>query len=109
MKIINSVNVLISTVICLVYVNTLQIGIGGLKKNLLHKKSQQSPADPAKLDKDLPDIPIYFQGWLKYLHYTEKENSKPKAFYKNTEFVEQSKSNLESAELAKKDEVIMHI
>ena len=34
----------------------------------------------------LPDIPIYFQGWLKYLHFKQDESNKAKRFYKNSAF-----------------------
>jgi hypothetical protein len=102
-----------------------EIGIGGLKKNLMHYKklrgeANAAPAQPepgkapastsATVDEksklqELPDIPVYYQGWVKYLHYFEKENNKPKAFYKNNEFAYQSKKGLSAQDLAKKDNV----
>ena len=41
---------------------------------------------------DIPDYPIYFDGWVKYLRYTETKIKKPKAFYKNTRFAAESRA-----------------
>ena len=39
---------------------------------------------------DLPDVPIYYQGWVKYFKYLdEKKAERPKHFFKNTEFAKQ--------------------
>ena len=40
---------------------------------------------------DLPDLPQYFRGWIKYSHYME--NEKAKEFFKNIYFSSTKKSN----------------
>ncbi len=102
------------------------IGIGGLKKNRMHHKLRGGPAENSQIaeaDKnipltpgisgkkptDLPDIPIYFKGWIKYLHYTERDVKKAKAFYKNLAFDVQSKKGMSAADLAATDEVKYNI
>lgn len=42
---------------------------------------------------DLPDVPIYFEGWIKYFHYRKNEEYKKKQFFKNLLFNTQVKSN----------------
>lgn len=108
MKIVSLLLAKLFAYIILPYALCSEIGIGSLKKLRTHHKSlnehTQAPAQsntPAK--KELPDVPIYYQGWIKYLHYTDKDNQKPKAFYKNTEFANQSKRGIEGAELKKKE------
>lgn len=34
--------------------------------------------------KDLPDMPLYWKGWIKYLKYPDNGQDKPKRFFKNT-------------------------
>lgn len=41
---------------------------------------------------DLPDIPIYFQAWIKYFHFQKSANDKskkPKFFFKNEAYLKQ--------------------
>jgi hypothetical protein len=46
---------------------------------------------------DLPDMPIYYQGWIKYFKYMDEVNAqKPKHFFKNTQFDKQIKEKTES-------------
>lgn len=57
-------------------------------KNLHANKNENTPKvnTPNKNDnnKDIPDRAVYFEGWIKYLHFQQKENNtKPKAFFKN--------------------------
>ena len=61
--------------------------------NMKHRlqKNNQFPtslnAAGTKLQKnDLPDLPIYYQGWLNYFHYVKNEVDKSKHFYKNEKF-----------------------
>jgi hypothetical protein len=36
---------------------------------------------------DVPDVPIYFQGWVKYFKYLDSTTTdRPKTFFKNTSF-----------------------
>jgi hypothetical protein len=94
------------------------IGIGGLKKGKNSRKKVkvepkiepkveprvEEDASPDKDKQELPNLPVYFKGWIKYLHYSESSKNKPKAFYKNIAFEEQSKK-VASTELRKTDEV----
>lgn len=48
---------------------------------------------------------VYFEGWIKYLHYTESEKTKPKAFFKNINFAHQEK-NPNMKKFKGKDKVI---
>jgi hypothetical protein len=114
-------NILFAILVSLITESILSIGTGGLKKNkLLLKKnnleqktrkirddqiSEQSPTAPSQ---DLPNLSVYFKGWIKYLHYTESGSRKAKAFYKNPEFEEQSK-RLSSDEIIIKDDVKISI
>jgi hypothetical protein len=50
---------------------------------------------------DIPDYPIYFDGWVKYLRYTETKIKKPKAFYKNTRFAAESRAKFSLPDLDK--------
>ncbi len=110
-------------------ISTETIGIGGLKKNRAsHKKlrsntndlpnndasSQKAdaeknvpvvPGTDGNKQAELPDLPIYNQGWIKYLHYTQKDKKKAKAFYKNTAFTAQSKKGLSAEDLSATDKV----
>lgn len=42
-----------------------------------------------KAGDDLPDVPIYFQGWIKYFRYSENGQEKPSKFFKNSSFEKQ--------------------
>jgi len=45
---------------------------------------------PAQNSADaLPDIPVYFQGWIKYFRYIQ-DGDKPNKFFKNTSFEKQA-------------------
>jgi hypothetical protein len=43
-----------------------------------------------KAGDDLPDMPIYFQGWIKYFRYIENGTEKPSKFFKNQVYEKQS-------------------
>lgn len=43
-----------------------------------------------KAGDDLPEMPVYFQGWIKYFRYVENGGIKPKKFFKNAMFDKQS-------------------
>jgi hypothetical protein len=65
---------------------------GNAKKDEMKKLTQE------ELNKgDLPDIPIYFQGWIKYFKYQDEVNAqKPKYFFKNSDFEKQSEVKTDS-------------
>lgn len=98
MKIVNLRNLLkaISLYIILLsitFVFTNQMSFGLLKKT--NKKGSEENTDkPKKLYQynEAPNKSVYFEGWIKYLHYTENEKDKPKAFFKNTYFNVQEKN-----------------
>lgn len=129
MKIVINLWVTATLLLCLSHVIITEgIGIGGLKKNhASHKKLRDPTPDTSKDPKvqkseaeknsvkiegtdgkkqtDLPDLPIYSQGWIKYLHYTQKDKKKAKAFYKNLAFETQSKKGLSPSDLQATDNV----
>lgn len=81
----------ISKIICVLFliltshVNSLSFGIQKKNMKKSHKESVRSTeSDPQKAD--IPNQPIQFQYWVKYLHYRESDAKKPKAFFKNTQF-----------------------
>jgi hypothetical protein len=44
---------------------------------------------------DLPDVPIYYQAWIKYFHFQKvgsDKSKKPKFFFKNEAFLKQSQT-----------------
>lgn len=95
----------ITMYLVIIRIVTLEIGIGGMKKGRISTKMRKEP-DVRKGKDELPDLPLYFEGWVKYLHYTEKENRKPKNFYKNTDFDLQFKKGITGAQLAEKEETV---
>jgi hypothetical protein len=54
---------------------------------------------------DLPDVPIYYQGWVKYFHYKDGGQDRPKKFYKNEAFAKQSQAGNLKKDTPDKDEV----
>ena len=59
------------------------------------------------IEKSVPDKQVYFQGWIKYLSYSDTDINKPKTFFINREFINQSKRNLSKEELNQKDKVLV--
>jgi hypothetical protein len=46
-----------------------------------------APSAAQSSSDDLPDLPIYYQGWLKYFKYVgANPNDRPKTFFKNNVF-----------------------
>jgi hypothetical protein len=105
MKIVNLLIANILFVIAFEYTMSSSIGIGALKKGKYTKKLRKGIEGDNKGIKDVPDMPIYYQGWIKYLHYTEKEASKQKAFFKNIAFEQQFKKGISNEQLNVVDEV----
>lgn len=46
-----------------------------------------------KADDDLPELPVYYQGWIKYFRYAESTGEKPSKFFKNPAFEKQSEGD----------------
>ena len=69
----------------------MNMHFGILKKAL---KLRQSADPPKNLTADdLPEVPIYYQGWLKYFNYVKKsdnKSNKPKFFFKNDAYAKQN-------------------
>jgi hypothetical protein len=64
--------------------------------------SQSSPVSPpgeplGASPAEIPDMPIYFQGWVKYFRYTENGNEVPKMFFKNVMYEKQQQSGSDQA------------
>lgn len=62
---------------------------------ILGALSTSSSSDSSVAD-DLPAGPVYFKGWIKFIHFKTNKNSEefPKHFYQNNEFYEQLKHNI---------------
>ena len=57
------------------------------------KLDNAQPGSEKKTADDLPDMPVYFQGWIKYFRYIENGADKPKMFFKNSAFEKQNVEN----------------
>lgn len=89
------------------YVSSAKLGMETFRKYKLHKiLSRRINNEISYNSMENKETQVYYRGWVKYLHFTEKEISKPKAFFKNVEFDIQKKRLLYSQEREKeKDEV----
>lgn len=113
LTIINSY--LISVIFCVGSLSSLKMNTHfGLYKKLQPGESAEIPQDksmyaPKNLTADdLPDIPIYYQGWIKYFNFhktNDKKTSKPKFFFKNEAFLKQISENSTDKE---DDQVIIY-
>ena len=63
------------------------------KSKTVTTKSGSSSSSVTKAG-DIPDFQVYYDGWIKYLRYTETKIKKPKAFYKNTRYAPESRAKL---------------
>lgn len=60
-----------------------------MRKNTPPVNNAESQLNLAKKT-DLPDVPIYHQGWVKYFRYQDQKGStRPNTFFKNDEFKKQ--------------------
>ena len=84
------------------------------KKNIQKNKLQSddiydqidSTLNPKIESEDLPDVPIYHRGWMKYFHYKDnKEINKPKSFFRNDAYFLQKKYISKNEQLNKTDTV----
>ena len=49
---------------------------------------------------DIPDYSLYYDGWVKYLHFVDT-TSKPKAFFKNTRYAPETRAHFSGSEVDK--------
>lgn len=56
------------------------------------KKTEGNTTTSTTRSGDIPDHEVYYDGWVKYLRYTDMKVQKPKAFFKNTRFAPQSRA-----------------
>lgn len=75
------------------------------KENIVSTTSG-STTTSIKRGGDIPDYNIYYDGWVKYLRYTDSKVQKPKAFFKNTKYASESRGKSPSNE---NDNVIFYI
>lgn len=78
------------------------LGSTNLNKNLIkkthtnlqtnvHNTNDDLPgSEIKKTEDDLPDIPVYYQGWVKYFRYAESTGEKPSKFFRNSAFDKQT-------------------
>lgn len=91
--------------ITFVFSNSMSFGL--LKKTNKNRREENSDK-PNKLYhyNEAPNKSVYYEGWIKYLHYTEKEKDKAKAFFKNSNYHSQEK-NPKYKNLNKNDKVFI--
>ena len=98
MKIVKLKHLLSTIFLFVFYLSITLVLTNSMSFGLLKKTNKKSIEDnKAKSNKfvqynEAPNKSVYFEGWIKYLHYTESEKDKPKAFFKNTYFAEQEKN-----------------
>jgi hypothetical protein len=69
------------------------------------KSMKKSYANTIIKEKDIPNMPVYWQGWIKYLEWNNDAKTKPKAFFQNIEYDVQSRE-IPSDKLNEKDPVV---
>lgn len=96
MKIINLRNVLTITslfifFLCITFVLSNSMSFGLLKKESKIKKEEIADTKISySNNNESANKSVFFEGWIKYLHYNEAEKNKSKAFYKNLFFKQQN-------------------
>jgi hypothetical protein len=68
------------------------------KQKAVTTSSSSSSSETVTRGGDLPDYNIYFDGWVKYLRYSDGKNTKPKAFFKNTRFAPETRAKFNGPE-----------
>lgn len=113
MKIVNLRNTLrtISLLIfflCITFVLTNSMSFGLLKKE--NKINKEENAVIFKSYSRINELgkSVFFEGWIKYLHYNESEKNKSKAFFRNSLFKLQQ-SNPKMKNFEKNDKVRLKI
>ena len=94
---------IILLLIAFVFTNHMSFGL--LKKTNKRVEENEDKQNKLYQYNKVPNNSVYFEGWIKYLHYTENEKDKPKAFFKNTNFKIQEQ-NPKNKNLDKNDKVI---
>lgn len=101
MKIVNlralqiTIVVLLLSTISLVLANSMSFGL--LKKT---KKTEENNSNQMNIEKpknygdnnEAKEKNVYYEGWVKYLHYSESDKGIRKAFFKNTYFSQQERN-----------------
>ncbi len=74
---------------------------------------KEKPVESSEIEKvgdDLPDRDVYFQGWVKYFHYSVSSNNHPNKFFLNSAYGQQmvdpkyTKTNAEADKKTEKDD-----
>ena len=103
-------------------VNNLENSLENIKKKHLKTKTNSllnkadlngvedqldATINPKVESEDLPDVPIYHRGWVKYFHYKDdKAINKPKSFFRNDAYFLQKKY-ISNDDVKKKDNVLL--
>lgn len=118
MKIVKAIKIAVM-VSCLIAVSYCVGSESSFKMNTHFKAlKKQAPGESVEIPQDkslyapknltaedLPDMPIYYQAWIKYFHFQKVESEKsrkPKFFFKNEAFLKQVDTEKERA---KEDQV----
>ena len=67
------------------------------KSKSVTTKTSSSSSSSVQRGGDIPDFSIYYDGWVKYLHFTEG-TKKPKAFFKNTRYAPETRAKFNGPE-----------
>jgi hypothetical protein len=101
--------------ICLLLITLALVSCSGTGFGMFKKAEKVNPGannlledymlpNATRKDTDIPDMPLYWEGWIKYLHYSPGDKKEAKAFWKNPEFENQARRGVEN--INSKDEVI---
>ena len=75
--------------------HTMQLGMGNFRRiKMSYKQGINALQD---IPSEVPEVQIFFKGWVKYLHYTDKEQAQEKGFFKNVDRDRQNTISLDSA------------
>ena len=67
------------------------------KSHSVTTKTSSSSSSSVTRGGDIPDFSIYYDGWVKYLHFTDG-TKKPKAFFKNTRYAPETRAKFNGPE-----------
>jgi len=93
--------------ISFVFTNSMSFGL--LKKTHRNKNEENKEKSKNYIQyKEALNKAVYFEGWIKYLHYSDRDKDKSKAFFKNTNFAKQER-NQHSRNNHKNDKVNLNL